>query len=456
MTSTVALRAIGIVVVLSVSVVARSQTSTDSNRSSQTLNADCSPADNRCNEKWYGRRISEGKTQSIVLRVTRSNGERSATVDLPDFGALDIPASQFSMDTRRIHFELVGDSSTAIFDGSIAEDSLHGSWKEGERSGSFELKRAPEAGKAVREQDVLFKNGDVRLSGTLLLPERQAPTPAIILVHGAGPETRSASRFLAEFFVKRGLAVLIYDKRGAGASSGDWRHSSFEDLAGDVIAAATFLKSRSEIDAARIGLMGTSQGGWIAPMAAVRMPDLAFVIVKSAAAVTPEQQELARVEKQMQRDGDSPADILEALALYRHAIAYARGSEGWESLAKDMLADAGKKWTMFDPGTPKDFWFFDQIRLTFGHDPIPVLQQVKAPLLVIFGGEDDDGPPLQNQLGRLMEGMRSGDKIAMVEIFPGAGHDLRVVPEKGEAWDFPRFAGGYLDSLASWVELRTK
>jgi pimeloyl-ACP methyl ester carboxylesterase len=106
---------------------------------------------------------------------------------------------------------------------------------------------------------------------------------------------------------------------------------------------------------------------------------------------------------------------------------------------------------MFDRNTPKDYWFFEQIRLNFDHDPIPVLRQVKSPLLVIFGGEDEDGPPLQKSIGRLLEAMRAGAKRSELEIFPTAGHDLRVIQQQGPEWDFPRFAPGYLDSLLLWV-----
>jgi len=449
-------RAMLVVTVLCASVVAMSQHSEAANPNGAALRAGRSPADEHYNEDWDGRRTTEGKSQSIVLHVTRSKSEGGVTVDLQDFGASGIPASKFKMADGRFHFELVGDASTAVFDGTISGETIQGSWKEGDRAGSFELKRVHQAHPTLREEEVSFKNGVVKLAGSLLLPQGHGPVPAIIFVQGAGPETRFASRFLAEFFVKRGVAALIYDKRGTGASSGDWKHSSFDDLAGDVMASASLLTSRPEIDPARIGLMGSSQGGWIVPMAAIRTPNLAFVIVKSAAAVTPEEQELARVETQMRAEGDSPADIKDALALYSHAIAYARDGQGWDALANEIAADSQKKWAFFDKGTPKDYWFFDQIRLNFGHDPIPVLQEVKSPLLVIFGGEDDDGPPLQNSLGRLLEAMRGGGKSAKLDIFPAAGHDLRVIPAKGQAWDFPRFAPGYLESLASWVKLQTK
>jgi pimeloyl-ACP methyl ester carboxylesterase len=421
-----------------------------------TVSPVCSLATPQCDRNWGGSRTTKGRFQTIVLHVTRSEDVEHATVDLPDFGALGIPAFKFAMNNGRVHFELVGDTSNAVFDGSASGDLIQGSWQEGDQAGSFKLKRANPSQKAVREENVSFKSGAIRLAGTLLLPNRRGPVPAIVFVHGAGPEQRFASRFLAEFFVNRGVAALIYDKRGTGESSGDWTVSSFDELAGDVTAAVSFLKSRSEIDAARIGLMGSSQGGWVAPMAALRIPDLAFLIVKSTAAVTPEQQELARVENQMRAGGNSPADIAEALALYRHAIQFSRTGKEWDSLATEIAADSNKKWAFFGRDTPRNYWFFDQIRLNFDHDPIPVLEQVKTPILVIYGGEDDDGPPLQDTIARLLEAMRQGGNISELEIFPNAGHDLRVVQGKEQAWDFPRFAPGYLDSLASWVEQQTK
>ncbi len=291
------------------------------------------------------------------------------------------------------------------------------------------------------------------MSGTLLLPAGRASAPAIIFVHGAGPETRNASRFLAQFFVARGMAALIYDKRGAGASTGDWMHSSFEDLAKDTVAAVNYLKTRHEIDPLRIGLMGSSQGGWIAPLAALGSPDVHFVILKSAAGVTPEEQELARVEMQMRSDGNSSQDIEQSLGLYRQVIAYARTRQGWNELSIALNAASQKSWYYFG-SVSKDWWFFDFIRLNFGYDPVPVLQQVKSPLLIIYGGKDRY-VPVEASLRRLGPALSSSESRSVIEIFPNAGHDLRVEPGKDEPWDFPRFAPGYLDLLASWVKLQT-
>jgi hypothetical protein len=249
------------------------------------------PGDAQSSTQHYvGRRLAESSSQALILNLTRSPGMKG-TVDLPEFGASGVPASKLAVSSGNIHFELVGDETTAVFDGTIRGGVIEGSWKEGTRTGRFELHlRPPET--SVIEKPATFDNGEVRLSGSLLLPGGKGPFPAAVLIQGSGAEPQNASRFMAEVFVQHGIAALIYDKRGVGGSSGDWQTSSFEDLAGDAAAGVKYLLTQPEISKAHVGLMGSSQGGWIAPMAALLSPNVSFVIVKSAAGVTPEQEEL--------------------------------------------------------------------------------------------------------------------------------------------------------------------
>ena len=121
-------------------------------------------------EYWAGTRSTMGKSQSIVVHVERSKGLEKATVDLPDFGALSIPAARFAVESGRVHFELIGDTEQAIFDGKIDGNSIHGAWNEGKRAGEFELHRGAEAPVRLREEEVVFEQGNVRLAGTLLFP----------------------------------------------------------------------------------------------------------------------------------------------------------------------------------------------------------------------------------------------------------------------------------------------
>lgn len=135
--------------------------------------------------------------------------------------------------------------------------------------------------KSARNLDVRFSNDDVTLSGTLVLPQSNGPHPAVVFIHGSGPQTREGVKVFAERFVSHGIAGLVYDKRGEGYSTGEFPDdliSSFNDLANDAIAGKLFLEERSDIDSARIGFWSYSQGEWLAPLAATRSNGIAFVV----------------------------------------------------------------------------------------------------------------------------------------------------------------------------------
>jgi dienelactone hydrolase len=129
-----------------------------------------------------------------------------------------------------------------------------------------------------RQEDIRFPSGEIELSGTLYLPGGEGRRLAVILVHGSGPQNRNDVLPFARFLVRRGIAVLGYDKRGVNESGGNWSTSSREDLAGDVVAAFEYLKTRDDIDARQIGLLGWTEAATVMPLAAARASDIAFLI----------------------------------------------------------------------------------------------------------------------------------------------------------------------------------
>jgi uncharacterized protein len=119
------------------------------------------------------------------------------------------------------------------------------------------LKRSPREEAPYTTEDVRFANGAATLAGSLDIAKGPGPFPAVIFLHGAGPEIRwGASRFFADYFARRGIAALIYDKRGTGQSTGDWRTADFNDLAGDTLSAVRLLKNHARIDPKKIGIYG--------------------------------------------------------------------------------------------------------------------------------------------------------------------------------------------------------
>ena len=151
------------------------------------------------------------------------------------------------------------------------------------------------------EEEISFKDGDVTLAGSLLLPSTPGPYPAVVFVHGSGPSSRNDYRLIASYFAANGVAALIFDKRGVGKSSGNWAASGFDELAGDALAAIETLKTRADIQPRNIGLCGMSQAGWIMPLAASRSPDVAFLISLSGPGVSPEEQGAYMVEHRVRQ-----------------------------------------------------------------------------------------------------------------------------------------------------------
>lgn len=163
---------------------------------------------------------------------------------------------------------------------------------------------------AVPVEPVSFANVTVRLAGGFLKPEGSGPFPAVVLVHGAGPATAAepAFRVHANAFVRGGFAVLVYDKRGSGQSTGVLSTSDYDDLAADIEAGVRLLRTRPDVAPDEIGVLGRSEGGWTGALAASRDPKIAFVIMSSGSAIRPSEQTMYATERALQAAGASPQE----------------------------------------------------------------------------------------------------------------------------------------------------
>src|SRR5262249_50859485 len=190
---------------------------------------------------------------------------------------------QIRYEEPRLSWQLVGDRTTTVFDGTLEGDTLSGRFRDGDAPGTFRLTRSTFGTSHPEEKEVTFSNGTVALGGTVILPAGPGPFPGVVFLHGSGAEGRWASRYLAYAFARHGIAALIYDKRGVGTSTGDWRQAGFEDLVGDASAAVETLRAQPHIAPDRVGIHGHSQGGTIAPWVADADPHVAFVVASAAA-----------------------------------------------------------------------------------------------------------------------------------------------------------------------------
>jgi uncharacterized protein len=264
----------------------------------------------------------------------------------------------------------------------------------------------------MRQLEVRFRSGRNVLAGTLTLPPGAGPHPAAVWVHGAGPNTRNYFPDLPALVAGAGLAVLTYDKRGVGQSSGTFPGDRADvyaigELARDAEAAARFLAAQPGIDRARVGLVGHSQGGWIAPLAATREPAVRFVVAFAGPSLS-------------QGETDHWAQLAGA--------GQTRPTQSEEEMEADVLRQGSS-----------------------GYEPGPALRALRVPSLWLFGRLDYVVPTRLSV--RRLEAI-GGDFT--IEVFPKANHSL-VETQTGlnsEMLASDRFAPGLFARVREWLRSR--
>jgi uncharacterized protein len=320
----------------------------------------------------------------------------------------------------------------------------------------------PRIGRRVeieRHEDVRFSSGDVQLAGTLISPITGEKHPAIILVHGSGPQNRESILPFARFLIRHGMAVLGYDKRGAGGSTGDWNTASFDDLAGDVVAAFEYLKTRSDIESGQIGLLGVSQAGWIMPLAAVRAKDMAFLISISGAGVPAAETTIDQARNEMTSNGMPSQDVEDIVGVMKLQYEFARTGQGWDEYAatrEKLAARMGPPPDTF-PGTPDHPWW-QFIRRLYFYDPAPTLRQLSVPTLALFGELDNNIVAETNKAAWEAALKAGGNRDYTLRILPKANHDQleAKVGSNAEMASLQRFVPVYFTTIQDWLAKRIR
>ena len=291
--------------------------------------------------------------------------------------------------------------------------------------------------------EVRFIDDGVCLVGEWRVPDFPGPWPALVFLHGSGPATRDDWREEAERFATAGIATLAYDKSGVGDSEGDWTSQSFDDRAREALSAVRFVKEVGGVAIRCVGLLGASQGGWIAPMAAAASTDVAFVVTISASGVSPRDQDLFRLERQLRRSGIGEPGVGAALAAWRQAD---------EDLTRELApAVIAKRQHAFRKYPWYSYMIFDDpviigfVQRIWSFDPVPYLERCSCPLLAVWGSEDDLGPvvPSREIFERALP--RAGNTSASLRVFPGADHGLRSLADGQEV-------PGLIELFAEWIK----
>jgi dienelactone hydrolase len=317
-----------------------------------------------------------------------------------------------------------------------------------------------------RAEEVSFNSADgTLLTGTLFLPAPGRRHAAVVVTHGSGRTGRNGFyghiRFLAEAYAQRGIAALIYDKRGTGASAGDWERTNLDDLADDAAAALRFLAGRPDIRADRLGLSGSSQATWVLPMAASRFPSVRTLQIRSGSApMGVEQSERMRLERQMRSDGLPQSEIEQALRIRSMMDDYARTGQDWDRLAAAAEAVKDTLWmSNYIGGLPaRDALDWPWLREAFGYDVSADLALYRGSIQVLYSEKDEllDSAEPMALLRRALQGGAARD--VQIEVIPDANHNgLDAVA--GTEREFPRlqrFTPGYFDRIVGWAERRLR
>jgi dipeptidyl aminopeptidase/acylaminoacyl peptidase len=287
------------------------------------------------------------------------------------------------------------------------------------------------------------------LAGSLLLPATGDSLPAVVFLHGSGPEGRWASRYLATQFATHGIAALVFDKRGVGSSTGDWHRATLDDLAGDGVAAVARLLDEPRIDRRRIGIHGHSQGGTLAPLVAVRSSSVAFVIASAAAGLPTDSVEVYSVLNSVYPKARTAEDSASARAYVSELVAVAYHGRPRARLDSLVTLLHDRSW-FFKPPSPADaYWTFSMAFAQYR--PLDWWAQVRVPVLLVYGAEDKRVPAEESadRIGGVLR--RAGNTDVAARIFPGADHTFRLAPGPS-GWAVT--APGYVSSLLEWLAKR--
>jgi pimeloyl-ACP methyl ester carboxylesterase len=310
-----------------------------------------------------------------------------------------------------------------------------------------------------KREDVRFPSHDLQLTGTLISPATGGKHPAIILVHGSGAEDREYMLPWARFLVRRGMAVLGYDKRGVGGSTGDWNTASFDDLAGDVVAAFDYLKTRPDIDRAQIGLLGISQAGWIMPLACLRAKEIAFLVSISGAGVPAAETTIDQAQNEMTMTGMARPAVDEIIGLMKLQYEFARTGKGWDEYAATRAKIIARMGPPPDtmPGTPDHpYWQF--IRRLYFYDPAPTLRQLQVPTLALWGELDNNILAVKNKAAWEAALKAAGNKDYTLRILPKANHGQfeANIGSNAETPSLRRFVPSYMTTIRDWLGKRIR
>jgi pimeloyl-ACP methyl ester carboxylesterase len=445
---------------------------------------------------WVGT-LSAGadRVRLIVTFTTQADGSVAGTYKRDDARGVEWPIDEIRFEDGVLRFAVKGVGG--VYEGRLKEDGreLVGEWKEPgwllalslrhqAEEPTFARAQEPKRPYPCREENVTYLNpkAGVKLAGALTLPPGQGPFPAVLLLPGSwsqelptslGPRDRDETMFshkpflvLADHLTRRGIAVLRVDDRGVGGSTGHFEKATMDDFAEDALAGLAFLKTRQEIDPARIGLIARhGKGGIIAPLAAAQSRDVAVLVLLAGSGLKGEENQILLNDFRRQVSGwtekararERRIEELLFRIVEEHKdeeSSFKKFESAWDKelarLVQDRKVPASKQalWGWLKESlTP---WY----RFYLSHDPQPALRKVPCPVLALTGEKDRIVPPREN-LPKIVQALQEGgNKDLTVKELPGLNH-LFQTSKTGDPAEYGEieetFAPAALELISEWI-----
>ncbi|HJT76573.1 MAG TPA: alpha/beta hydrolase [Gemmataceae bacterium] len=449
------------------------------------------PADKGLAGSWQGSIKAGAIELRIVLNVTaKEDGALLATLDSPDQGAKGIPVDDVSAKGKDVKVELK--ALKASFEGKRSDDGkkIAGTWKQGGSDFPLTFERLAKAPDYARPQDpkkpypyaeeeVTFENkpAGVKFAGTLTLPRGKGPFPAAVLITGSGAHDRNESLLghrpflvLADHLTRHGVAVLRYDDRGVGGSTGDKLAVTSADLAGDALAAVAFLEGRPEIDPKKVGLIGHSEGGIIAPMAAAKSGGVAFIVLLAGPGLPGEEILYRQGELIARAGGADDKAVARARTMQEKVFAVVKKEKDDKAAREQIEAAVREEMAKLSDGEKKEaekrkafgeaqrgFLVTPWFRFFLTYDPAPTLEKVKCPVLAL-NGERDLQVPAKPDLKVIEQALKDGgNKDVTTKELPKLNHLFQTC-KTGAPSEYGKidetFAPSALEEISGWITKR--
>ena len=441
--------------------------------------------------QWYGALKVQTVQLRLVFNIKKTDTGYSATMDSPDQGAFGIPVTSTSFENNALKISIT--NANIQYEGALGEDNIIvGVFNQAGQSFPMNLSREekklgsnrpqePKKPFPYRSEEVIFENkqAEILLAGTLTMPEQEGIYPAVVLISGSGPQNRDEELFghkpflvLSDYLTRNGIAVLRFDDRGTAASTGDFSSATSVDFATDVASAVQYLQSRPEIDKNKIGLVGHSEGGIIAPMVVADSDDIDFMVLLAGTGIRGDKLLLAQQALIGEASGMSPSQLVENEMLSKKVFEIILKEQGedemkeqirnhntqvfrnipTENIPRGMTEDEFVKAQVAQMTSP---WMQYFIR----YDPAPILEKVSCPVLAINGEKDLQVPPKEN-LEAIKAGLAKGGNtnVTTVEL-PGLNH-LFQEAETGLIGEYAEieqtFSPKALELVTSWIKEQVK